>query len=73
MIEIPTRAIITRIRISATEIRESQAPGAFAAAVRQDWAQIIDDWRRRDAKAWREAILNEGRAVDPWLRLPEGL
>ena len=70
---IPTRTISARFSISATEMLDTQSPGAFAAAARQEWAQIIDYWRRREDKAWREATINDGRAVDPWLRLPEGL
>ena len=79
MIEIATRAISTRIRISATEIIESPTPGAFAAAVRQDWTRLFDDCARREHNAWAGFLGKDGHGIlcNPetplWLRLPEGL
>ena len=76
MIEISTRAISARIRISATEIQETRDLGTFGALARYDWAHLIEEHQMRDAHEWANFLSNDGRRIQhvpPWLQVPEGL
>ena len=58
-------------------IQDAPSRGAFVMAVQQEWVRIIEDAKRREDKAWRAFLYNDGRRVldliDPWLQVPDGL